>query len=79
VRGWLGSPLWRKGRFRTARELRSLAERSGLAVESVQGAIYYPRCGLLAQMFEPVDARFGRATIGAAFLALAAVKPLPAS
>jgi ubiquinone/menaquinone biosynthesis C-methylase UbiE len=38
----------------------------------------YPCCGLLAQLFEPIDARFSHATIGAAFLALAAVKPLPA-
>ena len=46
IRAWLGSPLWRQGRFRTARELYELAERAGLAVESVRGAIYYPPAGL---------------------------------
>ena len=36
VRAWLGSQLWRQGRFRTATELRDLAERAGLAVKSVR-------------------------------------------
>ncbi|MFQ5953508.1 MAG: class I SAM-dependent methyltransferase [Kiloniellales bacterium] len=53
IRGWLGSPLWRKGRFRTIRELRGPAEQAGLVVETVRGAIYYPRCGLAAQLPSP--------------------------
>ncbi len=78
IRGWLGSPLWRLGRFRTARELRALAEQAGLAVESLRGAIYYPRCAVLARWMAPLDARFSAmTTVGAAFLALAAVKPAP--
>ena len=44
LRGWFGSALWRKGQFRTARELRALAEAAGFTVETVRGAIYYPRC-----------------------------------
>jgi SAM-dependent methyltransferase len=76
VRAWLGSPLWRKGRFRTARELRTLAEGAGLSVEAVRGAIYFPRLRLAARMLAPFDARLGRlTTIGAAFIALSAVKP----
>jgi ubiquinone/menaquinone biosynthesis C-methylase UbiE len=30
IRAWLGSPLWRRGRFRTANELRGFAEQAGL-------------------------------------------------
>jgi SAM-dependent methyltransferase len=76
IRAWLGSTLWRAARLRTARELRALAEQAGLKVESVRGAIYYPRCPVLARLLAPADARLGHTTtIGAAFLALCALKP----
>jgi ubiquinone biosynthesis O-methyltransferase len=76
VRAWLGSRLWRRGRFRTANELRELAEQAGLVVRSVRGAIYYPRWGLGARLLSPFDPRLGRlTTLGAAFVALSAVKP----
>lgn len=76
VRSWFGSRLWREGRFRTARQLRGLAAGAGLEVESVRGAIFYPRCGTLARLMAPADDWFGRrTTIGAAFVALSAVKP----
>lgn len=76
IRGWLGSPLWRAGRFRTERELRSLAEQAGFVVETVRGAIYYPRWTLAARLLSPWDTRLGRlGTPGAAFLALSATKP----
>jgi ubiquinone biosynthesis O-methyltransferase len=79
LRGWLGSPLWRNGRFRTARELRSLAWQAGLTAKTVRGAIYYPRGGLAARILAPLERRLGRATtLGAAFIALHAVKPGPA-
>lgn len=75
VRGWLGSPLWREGRFRTAGELRALAEEAGLAVESVRGAVFYPRLSVLARLMAPADSRIGRwTTKGAAFVALTARK-----
>jgi ubiquinone/menaquinone biosynthesis C-methylase UbiE len=75
IRAWLGSLLWRQARFRTAKELRKLAEMTGLAVERVQGAIYYPRWSVAARLVAPLDAKLGRlTTIGAAFLALSAVK-----
>jgi ubiquinone biosynthesis O-methyltransferase len=76
VRAWLGSRLWRRGRFRTANELRNLAEQAGLVVESVRGAIYYPRWGLAARLLSPCDSALGRlTTVGAGFVALSAVKP----
>ncbi len=43
LRAWLGSALWRRGRFRTPGELRALAQAAGLEVETVWGAVYYPR------------------------------------
>jgi SAM-dependent methyltransferase len=76
IRAWLGSPLWRKGYFRTNRELRALARRAGLEPVHVRGAVYYPRLGLAARLFSPWDRFLGRlTTVGAAFIALEAVKP----
>ena len=76
VRAWLGSRLWRQGRFRTTNELRRLAGQAGLMVESVRGAIYYPRWGIAARLLSPCDSVLGRLTmIGAGFVALMAVKP----
>ena len=79
IRGWLGSRLWRKGKFRKPRELCSLARQAGLRVETVQGAVYYPRCSIAARLLAPYDRSIGRiTTLGAAFLALHASKPGPA-
>jgi len=76
VRALLGSTLWRRGSFRTADELRGLAQRSGLVVETVRGAIYYPRCSAAARLMSAYDPLLSRhTTLGAAFLALCAVKP----
>jgi ubiquinone/menaquinone biosynthesis C-methylase UbiE len=76
IRAWLGSPLWRRGKFRTPRELRHLASQAGLIPDPVRGAIYYPRWRLAARWMAPWDAALSRlTTIGAAFLALSAVKP----
>jgi ubiquinone biosynthesis O-methyltransferase len=76
VRSWLGSRLWRLGQFRTAGELRTLAERAGLRVRDVRGAIFYPRCRMAARLMAAADSGLGRlTTIGAAFIALNAVKP----
>jgi ubiquinone biosynthesis O-methyltransferase len=75
IRAWLGSQLWRHGRFRTARELRALAAQAGLSVESVRGAIYYPRSPFAARLLSRCDPILGRlTTFGAAFVALSAVK-----
>lgn len=76
VRGWLGSPLWRNARFRTVGELCSPAREAGLGVDSVRGAVYYPRWGWAAERLAPYDRFLGRRTsFGAAFLALRATKP----
>jgi ubiquinone biosynthesis O-methyltransferase len=76
IRAWLGSRLWRRGRFRTANELRALAEQAGLVVMGVRGAIYYPRWGGAARLLRRCDPALGRlTTAGAAFVALFAVKP----
>jgi len=76
IRGWLGSgPMWKAARFRTAGELRMLAEAAQLRVEKVSGAIYYPRSTLLARLTAPLDPRLGElTTLGAAFLAIRASK-----
>ncbi len=76
IRGWLGSSPWRQARFRTGHELRGLAGEARLVMNSLTGAIYYPRCGLAARLLGPYDPKFSRlTTVGAAFLALAAAKP----
>ena len=78
-RAWFGSPLWRQGRFRTARELERLARAGGLLPDRVRGAIFYPRWSWAARHLVRLDPWLGaRTTAGAAFLALAAQKP-PAS
>jgi ubiquinone biosynthesis O-methyltransferase len=75
IRAWFGSRLWRLGRFRTAGELRHLAEGGGLTVKTVRGAIYYPRLAFVARAMSGFDALLGQlTTFGAGFVALAAVK-----
>lgn len=76
IRAWMGSQLWRMAQFRTARELQSSAEEAGLVVESVRGAIFYPRIQFAARLLGRFDLALGRyITAGAAFLALSARKP----
>lgn len=76
LRAWLGSALWRQGRFRTPQELRGLASGAGLVPQSVMGATFYPRIGWAARAMRPLDAPLGRlTTVGAAFIALSATKP----
>jgi SAM-dependent methyltransferase len=80
IRAWLGSSLWRRSRFRTARDLRFLANRAGLAAGPVHGSVYYPRWQRAARLLAPYDSAFSSlTTIGAAFVALSAVKPPKAS
>lgn len=80
IRAWLGSSLWRKGRFRTKRELRNLAENAGISVHIIRGAVYYPRWSWAAGLMVPIDSSIGRyTTLGAAFLALSGRKATSAS
>jgi SAM-dependent methyltransferase len=75
IRAWLGAPVGRRGRFRTAGELRALARDAGLVVETVQGAVYYPRLAAAARLMARYDACFAHyTTVGAAFIAMAAVR-----
>ena len=74
IRGWLGAATWKAARFRTARELRALAEQAGLSVTTIRGAVFYPPVSILAQALAPLDPWLGRlTTVGAAFIALSAV------
>ena len=75
VRGWLGTDLWRRARFRAPAELRALAEQAGLQVERLEGAIFYPPCDTAARVLAGLDPYLGRvSTLGAAFLAMQATK-----
>jgi ubiquinone biosynthesis O-methyltransferase len=77
IRAWLGSRLWRRGRFRTKDELRRLAESAGISVHLVRGAVYYPRWRWAARLMAPLDGFFARyTTLGGAFLALCGTKPM---
>lgn len=75
IRGWLGHPVWRAVKFRTAADLRDLAEAAGLRVVAIHGAVHYPPCGMAARLLAPVDLRLGQeTTFGAAFLAMSATR-----
>jgi len=76
VQGWVGSPVWRRARFRTPPELRTLASQAGLVDVEVRGAVFYPSHGVAARLLAPIDCKIGAVTtVGAAFLALTARKP----
>lgn len=76
IRAWLGAPLWRRARFRTAGELRALARQADLAAGPVCGAVYFPRLAPAARLLAPFDRLISRiTTFGAAFLALRVTKP----
>ncbi len=76
VRGWLGAATWKAARFRTADELRTLAESAGLSVTVIRGAVFYPPVGELARILAPLDPWLGRVTtFGATFVALQTVAP----
>jgi SAM-dependent methyltransferase len=75
IRAWRRGGQWAKARFRTGRQLCRLTEAGGLSVETVRGAVFYPRWAPAARVLAPADPGLGRVTtIGAAFIALAAVK-----
>ena len=76
LRAWQGSALWRSVRFRSAGELRALVRGAGLAVEQVRGAVFYPPLAGAARLMAPLDPWLGAlTTLGAAFIAVAAVNP----
>jgi ubiquinone biosynthesis O-methyltransferase len=76
VRAWLGSEMWKRGRFRSPGELQRAAREAGLEPGPVRGAVYFPRHRIAARFMSAADRRLSRmTTTGAAFLALAATKP----
>ncbi|MGE3919006.1 MAG: class I SAM-dependent methyltransferase [Hyphomicrobiaceae bacterium] len=71
VREWLGSMTWRAATFRTAGQVRDLAQSAGLRGEHASGAIFFPPWLPLAKLLAPWDAALGeRTTLGAAFVAV---------
>ena len=63
------------GRLRSAAELQALAQAARLTVERVTGAVYYPRSVRVARLMAPIDPTLGElTTVGAAFVALRAIK-----
>ena len=76
LRAWFGSTLWKRGVFRTTKELRELAAGSRLIPLAVKGAIYYPKWTWVARQIAPHDSCLSKiSNVGAAFLALKAQKP----
>jgi len=76
IRGWLGASLWRTARFRTAGELAAMMASAGLTVGSIKGAIFFPPWTPLARLMARIDpALGGMTTVGAAFVAVQAIKP----
>ena len=76
IRGWFGNPTWRAAMFRTAEDLRGLADAAGLNVVETRGAVHYPPFGTAARLLAPIDLWLGRqTTFGSAFIAVLATKP----
>lgn len=79
IAGWFGSKTWRVARFRTASDLEKLAVAACLEIETVRGAVYYPPSNLCARWLSPHDEKLSQlSTLGAAFIALSAHKPMQA-
>jgi ubiquinone biosynthesis O-methyltransferase len=77
IAGWFGSKTWSAAQFRSARDLKSAVAVTGLQIETVRGAVYYPPADLCARWLSSFDERLSRiTTAGAAFIALSAIKPM---
>jgi SAM-dependent methyltransferase len=77
MRSWCGDRFWKQAHFTSARELRALVRAAGLHVDSVRGAIYFPRSAAVARAMAPIDPMLGSlTTIGAAFIAICATRGL---
>lgn len=75
-RGWMGSPTWRNTTFRSAPQLTRLVRQAGLHPEQIRGAVYYPPAAIAARMLAPLECSLRPVTtLGAAFIAISAVKP----
>lgn len=50
---------------------------AGLHADEIHWAVYYPALGILARAIAPIESRLGAVTtLGAAFLAVSASKPV---
>lgn len=79
VRAWLGSGFWKQAHFWATGELRALLRDVGLDVKTVRGAVYYPPLVTCARLARHYDRSLSILDgWGAAFLAVKAIKPLPA-
>lgn len=75
IRGWLGHATWRSARFFTEADLDDLVIGTGLPVQAISSAIFYPPLGWIAAVLAPVDPWFGKRFVsGGAFLAVVAKK-----
>ncbi len=75
LRGLFGAEPWRRSRFFAPADLRGLAAGAGLRVETIAGAVYYPPLDGAARLMAPIDgALAGLGSVGAAFLAMKAIK-----
>ena len=76
IRGWFGAKMWQEARFRTAKEVATLAEDAGLEVGLIKGAIFFPPWTAAARLMARLDPPLGEVTtLGAAFVAVQATKP----
>ncbi len=79
VRAWLGSEFWKQAHFWTSRELRLLLQDVGLGLKTIRGTVYYPPLATCARLARDYDRSLSiLGGWGAAFLAVKAIKPLPA-
>jgi ubiquinone/menaquinone biosynthesis C-methylase UbiE len=75
LRGWLGDRFWRTAHFWTAAELRRILTHAGLRVSRVRGAVYYPPSAALAKLMSGMEkSMFHLGEVGAAFIAVRAIK-----
>lgn len=77
LRGVFGHPLWRRAHFWTPGELEELVLGAGLRPWERRAAVFYPPAAAAARLLEPLEGRLalGCRGWGAAFLAVAAVRP----
>ncbi|MBI4968427.1 MAG: methyltransferase domain-containing protein [Rhodospirillales bacterium] len=77
LRGWLGALPWREAHFSTPASLAAELASVGLVVGAVRGAVFFPPWMWAAQRMAPWDSSLGRrTTLGAAYLAVRAQKPI---
>jgi ubiquinone/menaquinone biosynthesis C-methylase UbiE len=75
IRGWLGSPTWKRVHFWTFEDLRELIAGAGLRFHSRSSAVYYPPVTPIAQFLGRHDRALSRlGQFGAAFIAIKADK-----